>query len=142
MSMSSVLPYFRTRMESLGYVEHRDAFDFENIPENILDKAYHLTLSPVDFIDANQTMHQISFPVVVRAFFKGYSNDDSTSTLDDVIVETELIYADILSLANRLGIDIKNVTPGGFVINPVSDSNQNDLVLEMEFTAQLMCVFT
>jgi len=128
-------------METLGYTEHRDAFDYDNIPENILDKAYHLELGSTDISNANQTIHEFNVPVVVRAFFKGYTSDDSSQTVDDVMVEVESIYNEVLKLSNRITPEIKNIVPGGFIINPRSATNQNDILLEMEFTAQTMCVF-
>ena len=142
MSLTAVLPYFRTRLEALGYEEWRDAFDVENIPENILDGAYHLELQPSDASPANQTVTQFEMPVLVRVFFKGYTNDDSSSTVDTVIAAAENIFNSVLGSSNRLGVDIKNVTPGSFSVQPKSISNSNDMILELNFTAQTMCVFT
>jgi len=141
MSIVSVLPYFRARLDSLGYVEWRDAFDVDNIPENILDGAYHLTLGDVEITVANQTVHEFESPVIMRVFFKGYTNNDSSSTVDEVVTASETILASVLGASNRIGNDVKNIKPGRVSIAPKSGNNKNDLVLELTFTAQTMSVY-
>lgn len=142
MSLVSILPYFRNQLDDLGYDEWRDAFDVENIPENILDRSYHLTLGVADIGPANQTVTQFDVPVIVQLFYKGYTNDDSSTTVDKVIAESEVVFAAILSAANRLGTEVKNVVPQNFSVQPKSVSNTNDMILELNFLAQTMCVFT
>lgn len=142
MSLTSVLPYFRNILDDLGFEEWRDAFDVENIPETDLDRAYHLTLGIADIGPANQSVTPFDIQVIVQLFFKGYTNNDSSATVDEIVFQAEIVLTNILSSSNRLGTDIKNIVPQSFLVQPKSVSNTNDMILELNFIAQTLCVFT
>ena len=135
-----MLPYFRARLNSLNYKEWEDAFNFDNIPQTRLDMAYHLEVGAIDSGPANQLAHQFSMPVVVRVFIKG--GRDTKASRDDALSQSETILAEILKPSNRLGIAIKDVQPDGLTLNVLDTSDDNDIILEMNFTSIIWCNFT
>jgi len=140
MSLVSVRPYFRARLDSLNYVEWTDGFNIENIPQTILNNSYHLAIETIDSGPANQLHHEFTFPVTLRVFLRGYR--DPAAAIDDAISQAETILAEVLSPSNRLGTEIKDVTPESIDVRALADSNDNDIVLEMVFNTVIDCNFT
>ncbi len=135
MALTDVRPYFRTRMVSLGFKEWPDGFNFENIPSNILDQVFHIQSDTITPDTTNMTNYDISSPVTLRLFIKGFR--DPAQAIDNAISSYETILCDVLKPANRLGTLIQNVSPGSTSILPLSDNNDNAVILEMEFTARV-----
>lgn len=140
MSFAAVLPYFRARMSALGYAEWDDSFNFKNIPENIVNGAYHLEFETATSGPANQQPHRFDSPVILRVFFKGYR--DTKQVRDDALTNADTILAEILDPNNRLGTTLKDIVPSTIDIVTVDDSNDNDIILEMVFSTVFYCVFT
>jgi hypothetical protein len=140
MSLTDVRTYFRTRMDSLNYEEWPDGFNFQNIPQTIINGAYHLETGEISSGPANQMVHRFLYPVLVRVFLRGYA--DPASAIDDAISQSETILADVLKASNRLSDIIQDVVPNTVSIVPLDPSNDNDLILEMDFTANVVCNFT
>lgn len=139
MSLSSVRPFFRTRLDGLGFIEWDDGFQFDNVPETILNKAYHLQIGTIGGGPANQTTHVFEYPITLRVHFKGFR--DVNSAIDDVVSESETILEDILAPSVRLGTAIKDVVCDSVNILPLDASNDNNIVLQMEFTSTINCNF-
>ncbi len=135
MALTDVRAYFRTRMNALNFKEWPDGFNFENIPSNILDKSFHIQSDTITPDAVNMTTYDFSSPVTLRLFVKGFRNP--AQAIDDAIVFYESILCEVLDPANRLGTLIQNVTPGSTSILPLSDNNDNAVILEMEFTARV-----
>ena len=140
MSLSSVRSYFRTVMDGLGYEEWTDGFNVENIPQTIKDRTYHLETGFIDSGPANQLTHQFDYSITVRAFFKGYN--EPAAAIDLAILASEGILAVALDPANRLGLSIKDISPGSIQVQPRDFTNDNDVVLIMEFNADIICDFS
>jgi hypothetical protein len=139
MSITAVLPFFRARLDSLDYTEHEDALNFENIPQTILNEKYHLEVGPILSGPANQLDHDFEYPVTVRVFLRGFV--DTNSLRDDAISRAELILEEILKPSNRLGTTIKDVVPNNVEILPIAASNDNDMILQLDFTSIIKCKF-
>lgn len=132
MSITAIKPYFRERLESLDYREWRDGFNFENIPSNLLDKSFHVYIPLGNGVSLNQQARELTANVELRLFFKGYRDisegiDRAIEGIEDVIVEVE-------KSENRLAQTFKNVLLQGFFINPLNVSNDNSILVEMQFT--------
>lgn len=136
MSLTLVRPYFRTRLDSLGYNEWTDGFDFENIPETILDGAYHLEIGTLSSIGVEHTMIDMEYPLTVRLYLKGFR--DPASAIDESISQGEAIVCDITKIVNANQQGIKGVEFSTMQPIPKSDNNDNIILLEMEFTARVI----
>jgi hypothetical protein len=139
MSLSQVRSLFRTRLDGLGYREWPDGFNFENIPDTILDRSYHIETGLISGTSANQTVHNFSYSISLRVFLKGYR--DPAAAIDDAVSQAETILADILSPSVRLSTTIKDIVPDTITVEPFDISNDNDVILKMDFTADIKCLF-
>lgn len=139
MSLAVVRPYFRNIIDTLstgqglGYVEHRDAFNYNNIPGTELDQAYHLETGAIVNIAVDQLTYTIQFPVTVRLFRRGYN--DTVQAHEDLIADTDSILAAILDPANKLDGTLFNVIPGSINYVQLSFDNDNWIVGEITFQA-------
>lgn len=133
MSVVEVRTYFRNAMDGLGHIEWQDGFNFSNIPDNILDRSYHITSGRISGdIIAHRPM-KLSSEVALRLFVKGYSGPQAA--IDQALAYGEDILCEVLATENRAGTVIININFVDMAVNPVADSNDNDVVLEMNFTA-------
>lgn len=136
MSLTLVRPYFRTRLDSLGYSEWTDGFDFENVPETILDRSYHLEIGSMSLIGTNQTLVDIAYPILVRVYLKGFR--DPATAIDDAVEAGEGIICDVTKVTNANGQGIKDVQFASFDVLPKDvASNDNIVLLELSFNARI-----
>ena len=141
MSLAEVRTYFRSRMDFLNYREWEDAFNFENIPERILDKSYHIDNYQLSNIKTNPNHIDISQRVTIRFFLLGRRNP--AGAVDDAMVALDEIYADILRPENRLnaGSCLRNITLADTLIQPLNLDNDNGVMVSVGFNTQLfVCI--
>lgn len=137
MSLSDVRTYFRTRLNYLGYKEWDDGFNYENIPENIIDKAYHIENFEGDKVSLNQTDLEIDMKVVTRIYFKGFRT--IKEALDRADEKLETIFVEVLKPTNRLtgSSGLRDIQLDSFVKLPIAASNDNTILAEITWTAQI-----
>lgn len=145
MSLASVRPYFRNALQSLGFIEHEDAFGLDNIGSNVLDGRFHLESGTVFSAAAPQVTHEFSYSITVRVFRKGFRN--TLEAYDAIDLDAQAIYEVVLDTANRLTeynipTNIKDIIPESYVAVPLAETNDNAIILEMVFTARLEQCFT
>lgn len=139
MALTDVRPYFRTHLNALSLKEHPDGFNVENIASTILDNSYHLEIGTIATSASNQRDHIFAMPIKVRVFLKGYR--DPANEIDAAIALSENIMAEVLKPSNRYGTDIKDIIPVSIVPTPLDESNDNSVILEMDFTANVILCF-
>lgn len=141
MAISNVRTYFRGVLNTLNYTEHKTGFDFTDLQSTLVDKSYHFTYNNVVGGPTNQQDQSTDLDVIVRVFLKGYNGIDLAR--DDAMDRGEIIVANACSVANRLNntLDIKNMVFNRFTIDQRSVSNDNEIVIEMNFTASyIICL--
>ncbi len=132
-SFDLVRPYFRARMDSLGYREWADQFEIDNVPETIADKSYHIKSR---IIDANsQSMQPLvcDQEAVLTVIFRGFT---SVMLAEDAAhVGLDTIVKDLLKPSNRLsGTDgLRNVTFRRAEIDAINLENDNSIKLTITF---------
>lgn len=140
MSIVDVRPFFRSRLEGLGFIEHDDAFDLDNVASTLLDDSFHIESGTIQGSGANQLNHDFDYAVTITLFKRGFSNPvEADDAIDQLIRD---IHADILEPSVRLGTSIKDVVPGANNRSSLSDSNDNSIILKMEFTARVIDCFS
>jgi hypothetical protein len=135
MSLANVRAYFKDRMNGLGYTEWRDGFAFNNIPETILDKSYHVFLESIDGGPINHTHQNMDCEVILRVFFRGYRVVEDA--IDESILSVENIVKDICKVANRTAT-LLNVIFTAADFNPLNEENDNSVFVEMRFQARVI----
>ena len=139
MSLSAVRPFFRTRLNALGFKEHDDGFDDENRPQQKLEKLYRIESGPVTGGPANQSTHEFEFDVTLVITLRG--NRSNVDLVDRAFEVSEDVLEDILQESVRVGTDIKDIVPGVITVSPFTASDDNDLILSMGFTGIVYCQF-
>ena len=135
MSFTSVRPYFRTRMNSLGHKEWTDGFNFENIPESIQNRTYHIDANSSSGNSQNQTVLDASMNVTIRLYILGYR--DPADGIDQAMSFAQAAICDIVNPTNANGTDIKDVQYSSKTIRPRSEDNDNTIVVEMNFAVRI-----
>jgi len=134
MSLETARAYFSTIAEDLSYRKHYDGFAINNVPKSSLNKSYHVEAFVFNGISHNQTDLIMEATCVVRLFFKG--GRDVDSTISDATIAGDAYLSDVLASDNRLTqTKIKNVILNTMTIEPYAESNDNFVVCRMDFTA-------
>ncbi len=137
MSLSIVRSYFRARLNSLGYKEWDDGFNVDNIPENIINYAYHIDNFAGTVNSMNQTDLDIDVNVTTRIFFKGYRT--VKDALDTVDQKLEDIFVEVLKPTNRLTgtAGLRDVQLVEYTKEPITFSNDNTIVATLIWRVQV-----
>lgn len=134
---TAVRPFFRSRLESIGLVEHEDSVDFENIGSTILDKSFQLDTQNATGEAAVNVAHPFDYGLTLRVFLRGQGRTNS-KTFDEADQLVDRVLQVILDPAARLGQTIKDIIPNSVAKTALSGSNDNDLVVEFQFTIRLL----
>lgn len=140
MSFTRLRPYFNEclALADSEFHEWEDAFNLENIPSTILDKAYHLDFGPATADAQNQTCLPYNWPVTISFFLKGYRSPKDA--VDTALIKSEAILKECLRHSKRLtdlavnNSRIVNVKSASTRIEPLDQSNDNVVKVTMDFS--------
>jgi hypothetical protein len=135
MSLTKVRPFFRNRLLGLGFLEHEDVFNRENIPKTVIDKSFHALIQSFDGGPINHTHQDVVVGVLVTVVFKGFR--DVSETMDRAILEVECIIKDVCNIAVRTS-DLLNVVFSGADFSALNLENDNSVLVELSFDAQVI----
>lgn len=139
MSLTAIKPYFREIMDTLDFTEWSDYFDTTNIPSNILDRSYAITLGPINGEGQNHLDQETLTTVSLSIFVQGYR--DPQQAIDDSIQIGESVILECLKVENRLTAPIKNVVFNSMEFSPLSETNNNAVIINLEFNVRIiLCV--
>lgn len=133
MSMTAVRGYFRSMANSLSLKEWKDGFNIENIPSTVMNKSYHISQGIATGVKLNQNDQEISFPITIEIFNKGYK--DVSSAIDSSIDLAEDLITTCVAPANRLTqtTGIKNIFFEDASFEPLDVSNDNSVIAKVTF---------
>ena len=134
MSYSAIRPYFRDSFVAAGFNEWQDGFSFDNIPETLLDRSFHVFIESISGGPINQADQDSSATVIANVFFRGYR--DVTIAIDESIVGLEAIVKQVCKAQNRVSA-VRNVVFDGADFAPISIVNDSSVLLTLRFTATL-----
>jgi hypothetical protein len=138
MSLTKIRPYFRERLESLGFSEHKDGFNLENIPKTIINRTFHILVSSISGGPINHTHQNTVSTVELVLFFSGFR--DVGESLDNAIDDVEKIVKDVCKVSNRTKT-LLNVVFNAVDFAPLNEQNDNSVAVRMEFSAEvILCV--
>lgn len=126
MSLQAVRPYLTDRLSALGYTEHVDPFNDENIPSTLLDNGFHQMILSIDGADRAQNAQGLDVSVQVKLFFKGFR--DPAEALTQSIINAEGIITGVTLFGNYSNYSppITSVLLDSISFEPYSiDSNDN-----------------
>ena len=138
MSITNVVPYFRTVMNSLGHREWTDAFNDDDIPRTVLDRSYHIELGALANDKQNQDLIEVVQSVAVKLYVKGFRNTadgrDKSAQYMDAIIKKAL--EDDRRAQSYAGV--KNVRLVGGDIGELSTDNDNAMRVTINFNCHLI----
>ena len=139
MSLADVRPFYRTRFKGLGFKEHTDAFNVDNIPSTLLDKSFHIESDDIRVGPASQRTHNIDYPVTIRIFRKGFKDPGALN--DELDVSADTILEDLLSPSVKHTQTIRDVVVTNIRRIPLDDSNDNAIILEITCNTRIICAY-
>ncbi len=133
MSITNVIPYFRSILKGLGHKEWEDAFNNDNIPSTILNNAFHLRLGDGTPIKQNMHLIEMEQPIKVSLFLKGYLKP--ALGRDNAVKACEAVMKKALNAETRTSefVGIKNVLFSGFRVGELAIENDNVIRAEIDF---------
>lgn len=136
MSMDAVIPYFVDRCKALGYVEHEDALNWENIPLTKVERAFHIELGDITKTKTDMWLLTIEVPVTVRLFVK--AGRDTKAARTKAIADVKKLIVECMNPVKLGASQVKGVYFESTSIAAIDDSNDNILMTENKFTALTM----
>lgn len=137
---TAIRPYFRSNLVALGYTEWKDAFNTENIPSTKLEKIFHIETPDGSRRDVyDQNSQDIEMGVTVRVMRKGFR--EPALAVDTAIADLDAILTRCLASSRRFGAEIKNITYQSHTIAALNETNDNAVLLEINFNCFIiLCV--
>lgn len=125
-------------MTALGHQEWKDAFADDNIPSNLMNRAFHILLTDNSNVKQNQTVIEINQPVAVKLYVKGYRN--TADRRDQAMVYQEAAIKKALEDDRRCQTyaGIKNVIYQGGGLTELSADDDNVIRVTMNFNCIVM----
>ena len=136
MSISVVRDYFKDQIkeEVAAAVEHTDAFNIENMHTNARDKMYHIIYQNNSNIETHGDRITDNISVTISMVFKGYR--DTQAAFDSTSDTVHNIKRRASKISNYTS-GIKRVVCDSINITPADDSNDNILLVTMEFSVRM-----
>lgn len=139
MSFADIKPYFRAQLSAVGYTnEHLEAINLDNVPAVTLDRTFHILVAASQGISATLSDQIITASVIVSVFFAGWASE--IQAIDDATEAAEEILKSCVKISARVtGLDtLRNVEFVGHNVQAIDGSNDNIMVLTLEFNALLV----
>lgn len=142
MTLGGLRAFYSAKLTALNLREWTDGFSRANIPSNILDNSFHIEIGQISSGPANNLIHEFKAPVIIRVFFKGYRNP--AEAMDNALATGNSILNALLKSSVRFGgtDNLKDIRPVSVNPIPLSDSNDNSLILELAFETILKYHFS
>jgi len=141
MSLAQVRPIFRQALNELGFVEHRDFLNFQNISSTLTNKSYHIETVSIQGQPADhQSVYDYSYNLVIRIFRHAYN--DPVGTLEEMEQDVTEISCALLKASVRISGVLLDIVPGNINYLPIDASNDNYIVAELPFTARIKLKYT
>ena len=136
MSISVVRDYFKDQIkeEVAAAVEHTDAFNIENMHTNARDKMYHIIYQNDSNIETHGDRITDNISVTISMVFKGYR--DTQASFDSTSDTVHNIKRRASKISNYTS-GIKRAVCDSINIAPVDDSNDNILLVTMEWSVRM-----
>lgn len=137
MSLQAIRPYVTARLEGLGYAEHIDPFNDENIPSSLLDNGFHQLILSITGADKTNSSQGLDVSVQVKVFFKGFRNPEEALTQG--IEKSEEIISEVTMFKNFQGLakPITGVFLDSLNFEPY-DEGSNDNIIQAVFVFRFL----
>jgi hypothetical protein len=134
MSLGSVFPYIQNKMESIGYTEHSDEFDLDNVASTILDKSFSIQLGEFSASVASQLDYEWSIPISLYVYLNGYQRPSDAMT--DAINKASVAMDEIIDVGDRYTqTGIRNIKPTSLDFKKYAQDADHIIVIKIGLEA-------
>lgn len=132
--LNRFIPYLRSQLDGLGYVEHDDEFDQDNVAATVVDKTYMITPRGLTSSRSSHTSYEWTFPVVVTLWFSGYRKP--SDAVDGALESVEKLLDNVLDIGSRYSQDgLSDIYPTTIDFEPIDSSNDCIIQASIGLTA-------
>lgn len=130
--------YYRNILNTAGFNEWEDGFNFDNIPKSIRDKAYHIFYSIPTVVEQGTTTLDNQIATTIKIFRRGFRNpkDAIDSAMCDAISLRRLVM-NFETLAQYNEVKILGISSVSIVPEPL-DNNDNSVIVTLEFITRVI----
>jgi hypothetical protein len=142
--LTQVRDYIKSRVLAVdsNYQEWTDSLeDIGNIPQNLLDRTFHITLEPLSTSFSGDLVIDDSFPVKITIFQRAYNSP--VSARDELIQKGNCIRLDSINPLNVEAYkslndgNIESVESVGITPTEINSTNDNTIKVEVELNVRL-----
>lgn len=125
-------------MIELGFTEHKDGFNVENIPSNILDRSFHTSYGGFTGISKSQATQASDVAITLRVFFKGFKEVlDKTDQAVDACEEIIAACVTNENVLERMNLKITNADFESLDIEQLATTNDNSFICTIVFVLRV-----
>lgn len=139
MSLSQARQYLVDRIQEISpdRVEHIDPFNNENIPDNLLDTSFHISIQPTSSLAANDIVVQDQMTTVVTIFTRANRSDLNTK-FDALLDEAQCIKLNVVNQNKVAKTDnIESIEPVSILPEAIDVTNDNTFKMSIQFNIRL-----
>lgn len=138
MAWSDVRPFFKSKLDGLGYTEWPEGFfTAENLPDTVVDKAYHVIVNDISGDRQNQCDQESTLAVEMSTLHKGYRYP--AEAIDAAVAGSEEIMSALVApLARTMTTGILNVVFNKANIAPIDNTNDNTVVVTHSYSVRVI----
>lgn len=134
--LNKFIPYLRGKLNDLGFQEHDDEFDQDNVASTVLDKTYLITPGRLSSSRSSHSSYEWTFPAVVTLFISGYRKP--SDAVDSALEIVENFLDECLDVSSRYSIvGLQDIHPTDVSFSPVDGSNDTVIQVSIGITAVL-----
>ena len=132
--LNRFIPYLREKLNALGYQEHDDEFDEDNIAATVIDKSYMIKTRGITSARSSHTTYEWTFPVEVLLWFKGFRKP--SDAVDGALESVELVLDEVLDISSRYTVPgLMDVHPSTIDFEPIDAPNDCIIQASVGLTA-------
>lgn len=125
-------------MTRLGYTQIDDAFDFQNVGNTRLEKAFHIEQGPIESQEFNQSTVTFSNSQTIRFWEKGKKK--TNRLIDEALLSVDSALASIMSIENRVD-EVVDIKIRSVDFERHSEDNDDIVRVVMVFDIEQVCAF-
>jgi len=129
MSTSKIRPFINKHMNDLGYTEHLENFDYEDIGSTKIEKTFQVEYNKISLDKQNSEVLDVDVDLTLRFFTKSYKN--APESMAKCLLTLESILARLIDPKNIMG-NFKSVELNGFTPVPMGETNDNIIRGELD----------
>lgn len=122
--LDKLIPYVRTKIESLGYKEHVDEYDQNNIASTVINKTFMMTPGTLTSSRSSHQSYEWTFPLEIVIWYKGYLKP--SEAVEYAIENVEIVLDELLDVSSRYSVvGLSDIYPESIDFEPISESNDS-----------------